>query len=206
MAVVPSLKPFLNLRGKSFKYLMRPVPVVLLLLAFWPHSSEQEGTGASVARKITESTAKTATYMIWSSHQGSRKKRRSSSACGRRSYRIFCRRCGSWCDAYRKIGYPWSINNKRGRILVYDELEKKRECRSEKILLLVPNKTKHHGCFPTDQLSPIIYHLQPESEERNKQGGKSLAESFRKQFFVAQHPNFSSRPSQARLSYHFWKG
>ena len=139
MAVVPSLKPFLNLRGKSFKYLMRPVPVVLLLLAFWPHSTEQEETNVLVLETSIDRQLKWWTYMIWSSHQGSRKKRRSSSACGRRSYRIFCRRCGSWCDAYRKIGYPWSINKIRGRILVNGEL-KKRKGRSEKILS-APNKT-----------------------------------------------------------------
>jgi hypothetical protein len=35
----PSRKPFLNLRGRSFRVLMRPVPVVRLRMAFWPHWS-----------------------------------------------------------------------------------------------------------------------------------------------------------------------
>lgn len=33
-AAPPSLKPFLKRRGKSFRYLIRPVPVVFLLIAF----------------------------------------------------------------------------------------------------------------------------------------------------------------------------
>ena len=33
-ASVPSLKPLLNLRGTLRRYLMRPVPVVFLLMAF----------------------------------------------------------------------------------------------------------------------------------------------------------------------------
>jgi hypothetical protein len=35
----PSLNPFFARRGSVFKYLILPVPVVLLLLAFWPHST-----------------------------------------------------------------------------------------------------------------------------------------------------------------------
>ena len=35
------LKPFLNLLETSFKYLILPVPVVFLRLAFWPHSYER---------------------------------------------------------------------------------------------------------------------------------------------------------------------
>lgn len=33
----PSLKPFLKRRGRSLRYLMRPLPVVLRRIAFWPH-------------------------------------------------------------------------------------------------------------------------------------------------------------------------
>ena len=36
LACVPSLNPFLNLRVKVFMYLIRPVPTVLLPLAFCP--------------------------------------------------------------------------------------------------------------------------------------------------------------------------
>lgn len=105
--------------------------------------------------------------MIWSSHQGSRKKRRSSSACGRRSYRIFCRRCGSWCDAYRKIGYPWSINDNRGRILVMvnsnnAKADRRKYCQ-------FPTKQLVTVWFPTDQLSPIIFQLQPARSMENHQ-------------------------------------
>ena len=32
------LNPFLNLLDTSLRYLIRPVPVVFLRLAFWPHS------------------------------------------------------------------------------------------------------------------------------------------------------------------------
>ncbi len=47
----PSRKPFLNLRGRSFRLLMRPVPVVRLRMAFWPHwSTRGQGGGREGGR------------------------------------------------------------------------------------------------------------------------------------------------------------
>ena len=37
----PSRKPFLKRRGMSLRWRMRPVPVVFLRIAFWPHWSAQ---------------------------------------------------------------------------------------------------------------------------------------------------------------------
>lgn len=47
---IPSRKPFLDLLGISFKYLMRPVPVVFLLIAFTDQLSEDESV--SLRRQI----------------------------------------------------------------------------------------------------------------------------------------------------------
>jgi hypothetical protein len=41
--------------------------------------------------------------------RGSRKRRRSSSACGRRCARTSGNPCGSWCGAYQSCSYPWSV-------------------------------------------------------------------------------------------------
>ncbi len=45
LAWEPSLKPFLNLRGRDLRYCMRPVPVVRLLRALALQLSARGGEG-----------------------------------------------------------------------------------------------------------------------------------------------------------------
>ena len=117
----PSLKPFLKRRDKSFMYLILPVPVVFLLMAFWLQltADRQElvsgrggrcqvrrscrGTSKEGLLAIHELEGESAAHICESLLLGIHMKSMCSSGCGTISCRSVCRECVSCCGAYLHI-------------------------------------------------------------------------------------------------------
>ena len=127
----PSRKPFLKRRGRSFMYLILPVPVVLLLKAFLDQLSlkykkkgrEKKGRGRD--HRISQKKYKknplfhppllsllplppflshTNTFSTWL--RGSHKNHKRPFGCGKSEGHTCGTRCGSCCAFYRKIVFP----------------------------------------------------------------------------------------------------
>ncbi len=82
-------------------------------------------------------------------------KRKSSFACGKKLYRIFCKKCGSWCVFYRNWLYPWSDEQKR--IILVTSINTQRS------LITDLSQMTHHFSNLTDKNPNCVANTRPSS-------------------------------------------